>query len=128
MTSPTYYTDGSPGFGTTSLTINAVTYIAENVRINRPVKEAQQYTALGAPGQKRVTTDWAHGTATLQISSGTSGRPKMGDTFSYTTDDNFGAETFVLKMVDYEAENDAGTLRKLPITFDKAYGTITPVA
>lgn len=126
MASPASYTDGSPGFGTTILTINSVPFIAENVRINRPLKDAKQYTEKGYPGQRRAVADFVTGTATIQIGSGTSGKPQFGQTFNYLTDDAFGNELFALDEVPYEAENDAGTLRKIPITFSKVYnGSVT---
>lgn len=121
------YTDGSPGFGTDSVTINSVTYVAEQITVNRPVAEAEDFTALGYPQRKRVTALRANGTMTLQIGSGASGRPQMGQTFTETFDSNFGTETFVVKEVGVEQSNDAGTLRKIPVTFDKTVGAISVV-
>ena len=127
MASPSYYTDGSPGFGTSTVTISGTTYIAENITINRPVAEAEDFTALGIPARKRVTALRANGTMTLQVDATTT-RPQMGQTFSLTTDANFGAETFVLKEVGVEQSNDAGTLRKIPVTFDRVVSSITTTA
>lgn len=128
MASPSYYTDGSPAFGTTTITISATTYVAEQITINRPVAEAEDFTALGIPNRKRVTALRANGTMTIQASSGSAGKPVMGSTFSMTVDDNFGAETWVIKEVGVEQSNDAGTLRKIPVTFDKVVNSITVTA
>lgn len=125
MSSPTFYTDGTPAYGTQTITINATTYLAENITINRPVAEAEDFTANGTPARKRVTALRANGTMSLQASAGTAGKPQMGQTFTLTSDDNFGAETFVLKEVGVEENNDAGTLRKMPVTFDKVVSSIT---
>ena len=128
MASPSYYTDGSPAFGTPTITINAATYVAENITINRPVIEAEDFTLVGIPNRKRVTAARANGTMTIQAASGTSGKPQMGQTFTLTTDDNFGAETWVIKEVPYEAQNEASQLRKFNITFDKVTSSITTTA
>ncbi len=126
MASPSYYTDGSPGFGTSTVTISGTTYVAENITINRPVAEAEDFTLTGSPSRKRVTALRANGTMTLQVDSSTT-RPQMGQTFSLNVDANFGAETFVLKEVGVEQSNDAGTLRKIPVTFDKVVSSISVV-
>ena len=128
MPSPSYYTDGSPGFGTPTVNINATLYVAENISINRPVAEAEDFSLLGAPARKRVTAQRANGTMTLQAGSGSSGKPKLGDTFTLTVDDNFGSESWVIKEVPYEASNDASQLRKFNITFDKVVSSITTTA
>ena len=128
MASPSYYADGSPGSGTPTISISAVTYVAENITINRPVVEAEDFTLVGKPNRKRVVALRANGTCTIQADAGSSGKPKMGDTFSLTVDDNFGAETWVIKEVPFEASNDGGSLRKYSITFDKVINSITVTA
>lgn len=130
MASPSYYTDATtaPGFGTATITINATTYLAENISISRPVAEAEDFTAIGKPQRKRVTALRANGTATFQADGGTAGKPKMGDTFSVTFDDNFGSETWVIKEVPVEQSNDAGSLRKYTVAFDKVIQSVTVVA
>lgn len=127
MASPSYYTDGTPGFGTNAVVINAVSYIADTITVERPIAEAEDFTAVGVPQRKRVTQLRSNGSMSLQIDS-TTARPQMGQTFTETFDANFGSETWVVKQVGVEQSNDAGTLRKVPVTFDKVYVSITTTA
>lgn len=125
MPSPNTYVDGTPGFGTPTVTINATTYVVETFNIQRPTKDAKSYTATGTPSQNRRVVDWATGTMTIQATSGTAGKPQFGATFSLTVDDNFGSETWVISEVPFESSNDAGTLRKINVTFEKVITSIT---
>lgn len=130
MSSPSYYVDAAtaPGYGTPTVTINAVTYVAENIQINRPSKDAKDYTALGIPQRNRRTVDWVTGTMTIQADSSTT-KPQFGQTFTLTVDAAFGAELFVISEVPYEANNDAGTLRKINLSFERVVnGSVTTFA
>lgn len=128
MPVPSIVIDGAHSYGSHRITIDAVEYIADDIRITRAVDKAQDNTNLGSPNRGRYTGGRATGTATLQIpASGT--RPQFGKPFTDTFDANYGAETFVLMPVHYEASSDPGEIRKMPIEFEKVYsGSITTVA
>lgn len=127
-TSPSSYTDGTPGSSTIIVNIGGTNYTADTQSIQRPVSEAEDFTNTGSPQRKRVVALRALGSMVIQAISGSSGRPYMSQTFTLLTDDNFGTETFVVKSVPFEASNDGGQLRKFTIEFDKVTIGITATA
>ncbi len=128
MPAPTQITDGAAVYGTQVITISATTYIAEDIRIERPVLEAHDKTRLGLPKNSLYTTDLASGTMTLQAPAGTSGRPAFGATFTMTVDDQYGSETWVLMPLGYQADNNPTDLRKMPVSFRQVINSIAIIS
>lgn len=128
MASPTIILDGSQAYGSRVLTINSVAYIANSINIDRPVTEAEDFLAAGAPGRKRSTAQRATFTAELQLATSSTVYPARGMTFTDTFDSQFGAETFVIDVVPHQETNDAGAIRTLNVSGWKVINGITTVA
>lgn len=81
-----YFQDGTQKFGIpdSPVTINAITYIAEDISITRPVKVVEISDSSGAPiGQTHVPGN-PTGTAKLQFASSTTAVPAGGTGLSFT--------------------------------------------
>ena len=116
-------------YGSQVVTINAVTYIAENIQINRAVSYADQMDELGNPTKRRATAGRDTISCTLQLATSSTVYPQHGHTLAVTVDSTgYGAETFVLDPVPHEESSDPGEIRKLKITGWKKVGTVTTVA
>lgn len=118
MAIPSYVIDGASVTGSFEVSINGVTYVLDDVNIDREVIEAKQMDVTGAPGQARRTHGWSNGTGTLQIPTGLS-RPQFGQYFNKEFDANYGTETWVLDPVSFVATADASQIRKIPISFHR---------
>jgi len=122
MPVPIIVIDGAQPYGTTSPTVsNGQTYILDSFTPSRPVNVATDRKPNGAPNRKRVTEDFATFTAVIQAPTGTSNWPKAGDYFTYTQDDNYGAETWYFDPIVATFDNDPGAIRKINATGHKAY-------
>lgn len=109
--------DGTVQYGSRVLTINSVTYIAEQIEVRRPTIIIERRSELNAPNGQVQTDDFVTGTATLQLASGATIIPDNGDTFSTTFDAS--SETFFLSEVG-QAESQ-GDAKKVSISFRKKY-------
>ncbi len=126
MPAPIIVIDGAMPYGTAVITINAVTYIADDINVTRAVDEATDRKATGAPNRARSTAGFDTMSMTLQAPSGTSGYPVFGGTFTLTLDDNYGAELWRIDPINIQQSNDPTQIRKLPVTAKKVYnGSVT---
>ena len=115
-------------YGSRILTINSVAYKVNSITISRPVTEAEDSGIVGEPGRKRSTAQRATFTAELQLGTGSTAYPPRGKTFTDTFDSQFGAETFVVDVVEPAETNDAGAIRTLNVTGWKVLFGITTVS
>lgn len=126
MPVPNGYLDGTMQYGTSPVTINAVTYILNNISVDRPSTEAKDQNSVGSDQRRRVTATNPTLSAELQLATSSTTRPKFGDTFSVTLDSNYGSETWALDPVNYEADNGPGNIRVVKITAQKVInGSVT---
>ena len=89
------YNDGTVQYGSKVLTINAVTYAADNITVNRPTKAVDRTNELGEPSGSVGIADFVAGSCTLQLASGSTAEPANGLTFAATFDSGIGSEPAV---------------------------------
>lgn len=109
-----FKTEQSVQYGSKVLTINAVTYVADNVTINRTSKTILRTSELDEPsGQVSYKGEPDTGTAQIQLASGATAIPAQGDTF--TSNLGLGSETYYLTDISIPYTKDGET--KVNITF-----------
>ena len=129
MAAPRTILDGAHDYGCQDLTIDARTFIGEQIQIKRAVSYADDMDALGNPVRRRATAGRDTISLTVQLATNSTVYPQAGQTVVVTVDSTgYGAETFVLDPVDHEESNDPGEIRKLKLTGWKRVGTVTTVA
>jgi hypothetical protein len=127
MSVPNIVLDGVMAYGSQTVTINSVTYIANNVQISRGKDEVIDTGATGIPTRRRATETLATISMELQLATSSTAYPKFGQTATLTVDANYGAEDWVLDPVNHTETREAGDIRVLNITGVKKMGTITTV-
>ena len=121
--------DGAHDYGCQDVTIDARTFIGENIQISRAVSYADDMDALGNPVRRRATAGRDTISMTVQLATNSTAYPQAGQTVVVTVDSaGYGAETFVLDPPGHEESNDPGEIRKLKLTGWKKIGTVTTVA
>lgn len=130
MSVPSIVTDGTMAYGTQSVTINSVAYIINNVKVARPVKEANDEDTVGKPGRNRYTVGVDELTGDLQLATNSTAYPKFGDTFTLTLDSNYGSETWIVMPMEAEQTNEGTAIRSAPLKCKKATnpGSVATVA
>ena len=116
MPAPRIVLDGSMPYGTRVLTINAVSYKANDINIARPITTAEDNNIDGTPNRARYTAQRYQLTANLQLATSATARPAPGQTFSDTFDPTYGVETFVITEAPYVEDNEPGNIRTVAIT------------
>jgi hypothetical protein len=118
MASPRIVIDGTQAYGTivTTITPPGTNFTIEEFKVNRGKIEAKDQTNIGAPNRYRSTVDVFKWTGTLQLATAATTYPQHGSTFANAFDSNFGSETYALDPVDYEQSNQAGQIRKIPVS------------
>ncbi|MEM6884780.1 MAG: hypothetical protein AAF571_07080 [Verrucomicrobiota bacterium] len=111
--------DGSIPYGSRVITINLVTYVADNIEVQRPTKEILRTDEVDEPSGAVTYADFVTGSATLQMATSSTAMPPLGQTFTETFDTTVGSETFIIKNVSQPFEK--GGERKVSIEFRKAY-------
>ncbi len=109
--------DGSVPYGSRVLTINTVTYVAEQIEVRRPTFVIERRNQLNQPSGQVIDDDFVAGTATLQLATGATAIPANGMTFSTTFE--AAAETFIISEVGQPEEQ--GAEKKVTISFRKKY-------
>src|SRR5687767_1785857 len=112
--------DGSVPFGSTSITINGVAYVAENIRVNNPASVIERRDATNNPSGQATHKDFVTGSATLQLTASGTAVPQTAadsDVYVFTADLGMGSMTWFLTSVgNMYAQGDA---RKVDIEFRK---------
>lgn len=110
--------DGIPNFGSPTITINSVAYIANNISIERPTNTVERTDGNGRPIGQRTEPSFVTGSAELQLETGSTERPKGSDEFTYDTGrDEEGVETFYI--TDVSDAYTKGEEQVVSITFRK---------
>lgn len=127
MSVPAIILDGSMVYGSFSITTSAgTTFILNNFTVTRPSTEAMDENTVGSPQRRRETHGLSEFTAECQLASSSTNPPKFGDTFSLTCDANYGSETWVFSPVEFDANNQPGAIRVVPVKGKKVMsGSIT---
>ena len=127
MAVPNIVLDGAMAYGSQTVTINSVTYIANNIQITRGKDEVIDTGATGIPTRRRATETLATISLELQLAASKTAYPKFGQTLTLNVDANYGSEDFVLDPVGHTETREAGDIRVLNITGVKKMGTVTTV-
>lgn len=127
MPVPNIVIDGAMAYGSTAVTIDSQSYIVNSWSVDRPVDEVVDKGSTGLPVRARATAQQAGFNAELQLESGSTPFPQLGDTFTYTCDSNYGSETWVVHTVVPNISNDSGAIRTITVTGKKVLSGITTV-
>ena len=113
------WNDGTMVYGSTTLSINSVTYVAENVTITRAATVIEQRNELNEPSKSVGVADWVKGTATLQCAAAATAEPLAGLTFSKNWGGGTGTENFI--VTECGRALSQGEAVKFSVSFIKAY-------
>lgn len=110
------FTDGTTiSVGSLELTINAVTYVAEDFTLSFGSERIELMDEDGEPTQACLYENTPNGSATLQAAASTTVKPEVGDEFVVASGDATG--TWVIDSVGPTLGQRA--FRKFSITFNK---------
>jgi len=110
------YNSGTVQYGSRVLSINSVNYIADNIEVTRPTNVIERNDQINEANGWVAVPGHVTGTATLQLATGSTAIPVLGNTFS-TTIGGATAETFVI--VELSAPEDKASEKKINISFRK---------
>lgn len=115
------HNDGTVQYGSVVLTIptSGVTYVANQCEVTRPTKKITRVNELGEPSGWATVADFATGSATLQLASGSTVYPQIGDTFTHTFDTETGSESWNVTQTSQPLTAEGQ--RFITINFDKKY-------
>lgn len=115
------HNDGTVQYGSAELTIptSGVAYIANRCEVTRPTKKITRVDQLGEPNGFALVADFVTGSATLQLASGSTVYPQLGDVFTHTFDGDIGSESFVVSNTGQPLEAEGQKF--ITISFDKKY-------
>jgi hypothetical protein len=116
MAVPNQLLDGTPQYGTDSITINSVTYIVNKETITPSWASTEDFTAAGLPSRKHWSKGRYKWTGELQLASGSTAFPAPGATFTRTPPNESLAVMFAVTEVPFEADNTPGGIRVVNIT------------
>jgi len=116
MAIPNQILDGTPAYGTDTITINAVTYIVNKETITPNWASTEDFTAAGLPNRKHWTKGRYTWQGELQLASSATAFPAPGATFTRTPPNETSAVTFAVTVVPFEADNTPGGIRVLNVT------------
>jgi hypothetical protein len=100
-------------YGSQVLTINAETFIAESIEVNRPMQKVRRRNQIGEPAGSVYIPDFVEGEATVQVENDP---PLQGEEFTATLDAGIGSETFIVTSVSNVLTQD--DIQKCNISFD----------
>mgnify|MGYP001563220148 CR=1 FL=1 len=98
----TSWNDTAIPYGAVTLTINSVTYIAQNFKPQRGATPKFRVAEDGTPAGSFGIATHPTFTATLQKAITTTAEPPIGQTFAYTSDATLGAETWYITECGHE--------------------------
>lgn len=106
-----------PGGSNPRGTFSNVSYVFENITVNRPTFIIKRYDEARNPSASVGIDDFVEGSAVVQLATSSTKELAAGDTFSDTFDQGLGAENFIIHSVDQTLTQ--GDYRKQPIRFIK---------
>lgn len=114
------FNDGTVPFGSRVLTINSVTYVAENFEVKEPTFNVERRNEINQPNGQYIDADFITGSATLQLATSSTAIPANGDTFATKPRAaDVSTTTFVLTEIGIPEEQ--GGIKKVPVQFRKKY-------
>ena len=113
------HNDNTVQYGSRDIIINGTTYIARDIEVTRGTKKITRQNELGEPDGAVYVADFVTGTATLQLASGSTVIPVLGNEFTETFVTSIGAEDFVLSNIGQAESSEEQKF--VTINFDKEY-------
>ena len=104
-----YLTSATLPYGSRILTIDAVTYIANNFRVDSTGALIERQTELGAPNGAVLIREAKTGSAQLQLATTTTAIPEVGDEFT--------ADTITYFLTSVGAPEEARGFKVVDISF-----------
>ena len=111
--------DGTIPYGSRVLSIAAVSYVADNIEVQRPSKTIERTNEIDEPSGQVSYAGFVTGTATLQLATTSTAQPAAGAEFSATFDSGIGSETFYVTDVGRSESKESE--KKVNISFRKKY-------
>jgi len=124
MAVPNEILDGAPPHGTSTVTINSITYIVNKETITPEWKSAENSTSTGRPNQMVLVKGRYKIVFELQLASSGTAFPPPGAQFFRTPPNESSPITFFVSEVPYEATNEV-QIRVANVTALEAIATIT---
>lgn len=112
------YNDGNVPFGSQSVTIGGVAFIAESISPDVPSDVIERRNAVGDPSGQVIIQGFVTGSAVLQLATTVTVPPTIGATFTITRNGGATYGCVVSQMGDPEAQLDA---KKVNINFRRLY-------
>lgn len=107
-----FYNDGSLPYGSVVLTINSVTYVAENITTTIPLGTTiERRDEIGEPSGQVLVKGFETGSATLQLATGSTATPAQFETFTHNS------KTYIITEVSEPMQQDGEN--KVNISFRK---------
>ena len=101
------FNDGSIPYGSEVLTINAVTYVAENVTFDNPSVVKERTNEIGEPSGSFGVQGFVTGSATVQKAATGTAIPTPGLTFATSSFSGSSVTFIVTKVSPVFAQGDA---------------------
>jgi hypothetical protein len=106
---PGTYNDGSVVFGSQTVTINAITYIAEDIDIRQGSRKIELQDATGVPNKTAFMRLRYTGTATLQLASTATIAPALFASVNLTPVGGGAALDFIIEEVGQKFTSEGET-------------------
>jgi hypothetical protein len=116
MAVPNQILDGTPAYGTATITIGITTYIVNKETITPSWASTEDFTAAGLPSRKHWTKGRYKWTGELQLVDSSTVFPAPGATFTRTPPNETNPVLFAVTEVPFEADNTPGGIRVVNIT------------
>lgn len=111
--------DGTHKYGSIVLTIDAITYVAENFETSQPSNAVEVTNENGEPAGQVIVPGFVTGSATLQLATAATALPAIGDEFTVDT-----VAYIVSEVGESRTQND---ITKCNISFRKKINTVVVV-
>lgn len=105
------YNDGNIPYGSQVVTLNATTYVAEDINFEDTTKTIDRADEIGNPNGAVYIKQKVTGTMTLQLATTSTAIPAVNDTVSLTY--RGSAKTFVVSKVGQPQKQD--DIRKIQV-------------
>ncbi len=113
------HNDGAVQTGTDILSIDGVSWFAQNISLSRPTKKIRRMDNNGEPDGQKVYADFTEFTCDIQLPDGDTTPPAQGVTFTHQFRDQSAAETYL--VADYGETQGQEDQVTIPLTCLKVY-------
>jgi len=100
------YFDGTPAWGSQTVTISTKTYVAENITIDFPTTNVVTKNEVGVPTRQVIVTDVATGSLTLQLPDAVTAPPALLSVVPLTPIGGGSAINFIITKVGQTFTHD----------------------